>query len=229
MSKERSDERNRFRSLGRRVVAALAVLIFFGFAATSQAASMTAVLDIASNVTQGAVEIILDDMGGSGQIRITLNVLPIPDIGDLRGIYGNIADDSLLPGLSISFGPDITDTEFDGNVDGRNFGHQARVSATNFCPCDFGAEIGTPGLVPDDIQSTTFILMHASEDLDLSLFAGQLFAVRLANVGLPDGKRISSAKLAGRLPQIPEPGTATLLGLGLVGLYLSGRANRLPR
>ncbi len=207
---------------GRNALACAAALLFvLGTAASAGAATLHGVLDNAWAVTQGTVEIVFDDMGGSGQIEVTLTVLATPDIGDLRGIYGNIdLSPTELAGLSIT-GVDITATEF-GGVDGRNFGSQARVSATTFCPCDFGAEIGTPGIGFDDIQTTRFILSHATRNLDLSLFAGQVFAVRLANVGLEDGKRISSAKLSGTIP-IPEPGTALLMSLGLTGLAITGR------
>ncbi|MAG34068.1 MAG: hypothetical protein CL908_24575 [Deltaproteobacteria bacterium] len=53
--------------------------------------------------------------------------------------------------------------------------------------------------------------------LDVSLFSGQKFGVRVTSVGSADSGRGGSSKLIG---VVPEPTTALLTMLGLAGLSL---------
>jgi len=164
------------------------------------------------------VQLTLDDMSaGAGKIEVSLAVVGGAQ-ADLRGVFMNIADDSLLPGLSVT-GDDVTSWDFSGNV--IDLGHGSNLNGGGTpCPCDFGIEIGSQGLGSDDIASTSFVLSHDTQALSLSLFAGQGVGVRATSVGV-NGNREGSSKT---VALIPEPSTAVLL---LAGLCAIGAAPRL--
>ncbi|HEB88858.1 MAG TPA: PEP-CTERM sorting domain-containing protein [Deltaproteobacteria bacterium] len=159
-----------------------------------------------------------------GDLVITLELEVGSNIGDIRGFYAHVSDESLLSGLSIT-GPDITSSDFAANDVG-DFGPGFNFNvAGSPCPCDLGAEIGTASIAPgDDIRITTFILSHASEDLTLGLFAGQSFGVWVDSVSrLGKERQVGHVtKLSGIVP-VPEPTTALLMALGLAGLTIGGR------
>jgi hypothetical protein len=166
------------------------------------------------------VEITLDDMAaGDGKIEIRVEVTQ--GVGDIRGVLFNITDDDLLDGLMIT-GDDVTGVKFRDVI---NLGRGANLyGGGSPCPCDIGVAIGLPGLRGghDDLMSTTFVLMHETVDLDLSIFRDQLFGVRLTSVG-DDCDREGSTKLRG---VVPEPGTGLLLGAGLIALGARSRSGR---
>lgn len=139
----------------------------------------------------------LDD----GDMQVDVSVLDdTGSIGDLRGLFFNLTDDSLARGLSVS-GDDVTASEFDANDvndlgRGNNINGEVRNAAGEF---DGGVGFGRPGIGGgDDIRETSFVLSHASEALTLEDFAGQHFAVRLTSVGSEDGPRNDSLKLLGK-------------------------------
>lgn len=119
-------------------------------------------------------------------------------VADLRGLFFNISDQSLVNGLSVS-GIDVTDSQFAINsVSNLGGGVNMNGTQTDF---DGGVEIGTSGLGQDDIQSTTFILSHDLVDLTLDLFENQNFGIRLTSVG---ENRTGSSKLVGLSNLAPE-------------------------
>lgn len=161
-----------------------------------------------------------DAAGEPGTIRVTVDVDGDVAIGDLRGVFLNLSDDSLLSGLSV-VGPLVSDVDLSGDVIDLGQGSNLRGGGSP-CPCDLGVELGSPGAGRDDIQSTFFDISHASIGLALGLFEGQLAGVRVTSVGLALEGREGSAKLA---TTVPEPGIVPLLlaALGLVGLGAAGR------
>lgn len=162
-----------------------------------------------------------DTTAGAGNIQVTVDVVPNPNIGDIRGVFLHILDESLLGGLSAS-GPDLMEDVFGpaNSVINLGGGNNLQSGPSSPCPCDLGFEFGTPGIGSDDLQTTTFTLMHESVALDLSQFFGQLAGARLTSVGLPDSSREGSSKLG-----IPEPTTLLLAATGLLG-YLATRSRR---
>jgi hypothetical protein len=169
------------------------------------------------------VTVTIDDGADPGNLVITLSVDDDGRIGDLRGFFANVTDESVLSGLSVT-GALVTSSQFsaDGVI---NLGGGSNLQGGGSpCPCDLGIEIGSPGLGHgDDYQSVSFTLSHASLDLDVSLFQGQSFGVRATSVGDIDGSREGSSKLIG---VVPEPSTALLALLGLSGLASIGRPRR---
>ena len=170
-----------------------------------------------------SVKITLDDTAaGIGNIQVDVEVIPNPNIGDLRGVFFHIADESLLPGLSAA-GPDITQQVFGPANSVIDLGGGNNLNGPGSpCGCDIGLEIGTAGIGMDDIQSTSFTLTHDMVALDLSQFTMQAVGARVASVGLPMGSRTDSAKLAGTFP-VPEPSGLAMMTLGLLGCLRSRR------
>ncbi len=183
------------------------------------------VFDFTGNAAQAKVTLTQIDQS----VKFEINVVPSPTIGDLRGIFFNIADDSLLNGLSVT-GNNLGNVQFDaGNV--INLGGGATLSGYANGKFDAGVEIGNPGIGEgDDFQSAAFTLSHTSTVLTLNQFADQFFGVRITSVGELGGARVGSSKLAGVVPtlsnppdastddptEVPEPSAA--LALGLVGV-----------
>jgi hypothetical protein len=161
--------------------------------------------------------ITLDDEIVAGSVELTATVSS--GIGDIRGLFFDLVDDSVLAGLSVT-GSDVDEGNvLTGSVINLGGGNNLNGGGTP-CPCDVGVEIGTPGIGKDDIQTTVLLISHSSVSLDLSDFADQAFGGRVASTG---AKRKGSSKLVG---VVPEPGTALLLAFGVVGLALRPRASR---
>jgi len=170
------------------------------------------------------VNVVLTQQGGD--IRVDLSVEE--GIGDLRGIFFHIADDSLLDGLSAE-GDVVTAFAILGVT---NVGQGNNLNGGGSpCPCDIGVSLGTPGIGKDDLQAASFVLSHETMDLTLALFSEQWVGVRVTSVGEDSngkkgGGREGSAKLSGQFTPVPEPATALMLALGLVGIARTGRRRR---
>ena len=199
--------------------------------------SFAAALTISSTATtfRGAplsLIMTIDDaspLADPGDLVVTLELEEGSNIGDLRGFFAHIADESLLDGLSV-LGADVGSAQFAAN-DVVNVGDRVFFNvAGSPCPCDFGFQIGQRGIAGgDDIQSTTFILSHVSQDLTLDLFADQSFGIFVDSVARIGKVREVGAvsKLSG-IVVVPEPSTALLMLFGLAGLTASGQKLR-PR
>jgi len=214
----------------RNLVASAALVLASGLMAGSASATLVVpepgegIEAFASSFTGKPLEVSLriDDQSSPGDLVFTLSVIgPGSTVGDLRGFFLNLADESLLPGLTIT-GPNVTGSQIAANaVTGVGHGNNI-LGGGSPCPCDLGIELGTPGISKDDLRMVTFTLSHATRALDLTLVSGQTFGVRATSVG--EGRcRDGSSKLSGVIPVVPEPGTALLMGLGLAGLTSVGR------
>ncbi len=142
-----------------------------------------------------------------GTLQFDLVVLDdTGSIGDLNGLFFDIADDGMVDGLMVS-GADVTDSAFNANrvtkVDGYN-NVNGEVTG-DYGKFDGGVQFGTSGIGVDDIRETSFILSHEGGTLTLDDLLGQDFAVRLTSVGEEDGSRDDSLKIGGEAPTDPDP------------------------
>lgn len=115
-------------------------------------------------------------------------------VGDLRGLFFDMADESLLKSLVVTAAsPDIRigDDSIKDLGDGANM-NGLLGSDKGY---DLGIEIGTSGIGKDDIRSYSFILDSTVRDLSLQDFANVDFAARLTSVGTIGGSRADSSKL----------------------------------
>lgn len=200
---------------------ALAALILLGSTASASATRLDAT---ASSFTGDPLRVALsiDDGIVAGDLVITLSVTgPGTTVADLRGLFLQVAQESLLAGLSIT-GPNVTSTAIAANAVSSVGGGNTLNGGGSPCPCDLGIELGTPGIGSDDLRTVTLTLSHATAALDVSFLAGQRFGVRATSVG-EIACRLGSSKLKGTIPVVPEPGTALMMGLGLAGLALGRR------
>ena len=137
-----------------------------------------------------------------GTLRFDLQVLGSGLLGDLRGIFFDLAAlDASTAGLF------VTGIEGSEGVIGKTvFDEQAVTSVTNDVNVngsvikqqgqfDGGIEFGTPGIGKDDISSASFIL-SAIEPLSLDNFDLANFGLRYTSVGTGN-KRNDSEKIAG--------------------------------
>jgi hypothetical protein len=122
-------------------------------------------------------------------------------IGDLRGLFFDVAAPNKLAGVSIE-GDDVT-KHLAGDNQVHTLGKDANVNgevasaSENF---DVGIEFGTSGMGTDDIQSTSFVVSGLTID-DLS---GQDFALRYTSVGIEGGARSDGAKILGQATAAPD-------------------------
>lgn len=178
----------------------------------------------ATSFTGDQLRVLIDVDASSdpGNLVITLS-LDEGYLGDLRGVFFQVADESLLGGLSV-MGDGVTSSVFDANAV-IDLGQGANLNGKGSpCPCDFGVEIGTPGIGQDDYATVTFSLSHETASLDASFLRDQLFGVRVTSVGWAGlDKREGSSKTMG---VVPEPTTALLMLFGLGGLAAAGSPRR---
>lgn len=198
---------------------AVAVPAALGFASAAGAAALETLLT-PSNGSPTQVRVFLSEDAGS----ILFEVHVEQGLGDLRGLFFDVASDGLLDGLQAS-GEFVTGFETGDRIDlgqGNNL-----HGGDSPCPCDVGVAFGTPGIGKDDIRSTSFVLSHATIELTIADLLDQLVGARVTSVGDEFGRE-ASLKLANRFPAvpIPEPASALLVALGLSGLGLGARRRR---
>ncbi|MEQ8973719.1 MAG: PEP-CTERM sorting domain-containing protein [Coleofasciculus sp. C1-SOL-03] len=162
------------------------------------------------------VDFLLEEVGNDVKFTVTVDS-NVNGGGDLRGVWFDIANDSLLDLDIDKMGSNIPEIQQNaGSVS--DLGGDANLNGggpNNPGNFDIGVEIGTQGASPDFIPSTMFTV----KNIGLDQFLGQKFAARVTSVG-SDGE--GSSKLSAVAPTeaepVPEPltilGSATALGIG---------------
>lgn len=115
-------------------------------------------------------------------------------VGDLRGLFFDVADESILSSLKVIAGSQdirIGDDSIKDLGDGANMNGLLGGDKGY----DIGIEIGTTGIGADDVRSYNFTLDSTARDLTLKDFSNVDFAVRLTSVGVLQGSRADSSKL----------------------------------
>ncbi len=104
-----------------------------------------------------------------GTLLFEIEVLYPSEDSDLRALYFDFNDDSLISGLSVTTGDDVTN--FHAKYDSINdLGHGTSIKGevgNKYGAFDVGVALGTPGAGNDTIQSTSFVLDHDTIDLTL--------------------------------------------------------------
>ena len=220
MSKRTERRRNRRTGKSGAIAGCLAALLVLLGVQPVAAATIETLL---TSFTGGDAEarIVLDDAAGDpGEIQVTVEITK--GVADIRGVFFDLAlDPALLSGLSAYGSPYITAFAY-ADVINLGFGSNLHGGGSP-CPCDFGVEIGTPGMSKDDIHALTFVLaIESPHMLDLSMFFGQSIGLRVTSLMLDAAGHDDGSKLSGVLP-VPEPSTGLLLGLGLCAVSLGAR------
>ena len=151
----------------------------------------------------GNPSVIVNVTEAGGDLKFDLSLSsPTGKVADFRGLFFHVADESLLSGLSVS-GSAVTDRAIAANKVA-DLGNGANVQGVKSGPFDIGVEFGTSGIGKDDVQSTSFVLSHATESLTLDLIGLQTFAARINSVGTVNSGRGDSLKLSGPAPAAPD-------------------------
>ncbi len=115
-------------------------------------------------------------------------------VGDLRGLFFDLKDKSLVGSLGTS----TANTGFRQGVDAvKDLGEGTNMNGLTGSGKGFdaGIKIGTAGIGKDDIRSYEFNLTSSTRSLTLEDFANVEFGVRLTSVGTLGGSRNGSSKV----------------------------------
>ncbi|HBL60592.1 MAG TPA: hypothetical protein DDZ80_19690, partial [Cyanobacteria bacterium UBA8803] len=148
--------------------------------------------------------ILLDDGIQAGKVKFTVNVTSPTVGGDIRGLFFDIANNSLLGGLNITGNTDPFSnfTQIADGVTAAGTGNNINGGgAANPGPFDVGLAIGSAGSSGGLLQTTSFFLSHNTQSLDISQFFNQTFGLRLQATGGSNG----SSKLKGTAPSSGTP------------------------
>ena len=148
----------------------------------------------------GDVNTVVTVTGTDGTLLFQVSVEEGSDgIGDLGGIFFDLADDSIKDGLSLSAAENVTGDGTFEKDDVLNLGGGVNINGEVKKPdaFDIGIKFGTPGIGKDDVRSAEVTLEHDSMDLTLDLIAFMRFGTRYTSVGDEDGSRDDSSKNVG--------------------------------
>src|SRR3989338_8992006 len=115
-------------------------------------------------------------------------------VGDLRGLFFDLADERLLGSLSTA----TANTGFrQGNDSVKDLGEGVNMNGLTGSDSGFdvGIKMGTAGIGKDDIRGYNFTLSSSTRALTLEDFANVEFGVRLTSVGTLGGSRNGSSKV----------------------------------
>ena len=202
-------------------------LVVLGFALTSTAnAALIVVDDFTGADTQMNVNI-TNRLGDGVSVDLGFTA-ESANTGDITGVWLGL-DDSLFDPANIDVSDIVITSLLPAGVsysvaisDSINLGGGVNLTGENGYIFQFDLDLS---LVQNDLQQNDIIDSLAFDiitaGLDESYFDSA--GVRLQSVG-PNGQ--DSAKLAGSIVLIPEPGIISLLGAGLIGLGFARRKTK---
>jgi Ca2+-binding RTX toxin-like protein len=155
----------------------------------------------------------------AGTLTFTVSQLTAPGayLGDLRGLFFDVADESLIGTLKASAARHLTELR-QGNDSVSDLGQGVNMQGLlgSDGGYDVGIEIGTPGRSENDVRTFSFTLASSARDLTLHDFARVDFGLRIGSVGQDvngDGIIDTSRTLHSRIAETTGP----LPGVRLVG------------
>jgi Tol biopolymer transport system component len=183
--------------------------------------------------TGGAIPVVQVTITANADGTLTFKVEQLASggyLGDLRGIFFDIGDESLIGTLQVaaaSGGPltevrqgndNVVDLGQGANMNGLLGTVDAEKAATGAegNGYDVGLEIGTAGIATDDVRSFEFTLSSSARSLTLADFDAVDFGVRITSIGAVDesgafvGKRSESTKIVENIDAILDDGDATV-------------------
>ena len=118
------------------------------------------------------------------------------NIGDLRGLFFDFADETILSSLTITSADGLTEYRIgDDNIKDLGDGSNMNGLTGSDKGYDIGIEIGTSGIGSNDIRTFSFTLDSSTRPLSLSDLSLVDFAARLTSVGIVGGTRADSSKI----------------------------------
>ncbi len=120
---------------------------------------------------------------------VTFNIIQLSTagsyLGDLRGLFFDLADERLIGSLTTAPTANLTELQ-QGNDTVTNLGDGANMSGLvgDNGGYDVGVEIGTSGIGSNDIRSFSFTLDSSLRNLTLADFSNVSFGARVTSVGM---------------------------------------------
>ena len=140
-----------------------------------------------------------------GKLRITAALNASPTVGDLRGLFFHVTDQSLLGGLSVTGATSPVGAVQQSANAVNNLGAGVNLLGAS-APMDVGISFGTASaLGADDIRSVTFTLEHATQALSLGFLQQAQFGAVLTSVGTGAAPRVGLVKAIGTSPANSAP------------------------
>jgi hypothetical protein len=169
-------------------------------------ASTTFVINDSSTGTSNPLVQISIAENGDGTVTFTVTQLVYAGayLGDLRGLFFDLARENLIGTLSVVGAPAHFTELQQGNDTVKDLGQGANMQGLlgSDGGYDVGIEIGTSGIGKDDVRSFGFTLSSSAGALTLADFAEVDFGVRITSVGQDidgngtiDTARTESAKI----------------------------------
>ncbi len=162
--------------------------------------------DQSTDGLQPAIWVTLEELA-DGTVRMSVRV-DGPVVGDLRGVFFDLAQESLIGSISTSTpiftfqdgstgsGASVPYSLVQGDDTVRDAGKDATMSGLlgSSGGYDVGLSLGSSGIGKDDIMGVTTVLSSSTRALTLADFANVDFGVRTTSVGIA-GQRDGSSKL----------------------------------